>query len=219
MNRRSSSAAAALVAGAALLLTACGGGSDSKANDSNKVAGVDEPSKKTASPTSSRSPAIAGRPKIVLPADLTYSFDWPKTGDKEKDAVLFDSEQFIKARDMAITEQDPLHKAYRFYVEGDMAASTQAYVEDYVKHKARVTGFDRYYSDTVNLDKKGTATLSFCEDQGKSFDLYLKTGKIDKTPVSKNSYVLYNASLSKNDKGIWITTNLFAQRGSVKCQP
>ncbi|MGW4735834.1 hypothetical protein ACWEQC_42950 [Streptomyces shenzhenensis] len=51
-------------------------------------------------------PTSPNRPKIELPSDLTYTFDWPKTGDPDKDAVLSDSEQSIKAVDLAIVNQD-----------------------------------------------------------------------------------------------------------------
>ena len=109
MNRRPRLLATAAVgATAALLLTACGGGDDaSKGND--KIAGADTGESASPSPSANGS-AAPGRPKIELPSDLTYTFEWPKTGDKEKDAVLADSEQFIKAVDMAIAEQEPLEQ-------------------------------------------------------------------------------------------------------------
>lgn len=100
-----------------------------------------------------------------------------------------------------------------------MSASTQEYVQDYVKHKARTTGSYRYYEDNVVIGGRGSATLSYCQDQGKGFDMDIKTGKVNKTPVSSDSYVLYNAALHKNAKGIWVTTKLYSQRGSSKCQP
>ncbi|CAM5723633.1 hypothetical protein SVIOM342S_09282 [Streptomyces violaceorubidus] len=40
---------------------------------------------------------------------------------------------------MAIAEQDPLHKAYRFYSEGEAAAGSEKYIRDFVDHKARTT--------------------------------------------------------------------------------
>ncbi|MEV7142230.1 hypothetical protein [Streptomyces tauricus] len=91
---------------AALSLSACGGDSpDDGVAGADTGAGTRKPGSPSASASAS---AVAGRPKIELPSDLTYAFEWPKTGDKEKDAVLGDSEQFIKAVDMAIAEQDAL---------------------------------------------------------------------------------------------------------------
>lgn len=217
MNRRPRLLATAAVgATAALLLTACGGGSDeSKGND--KIAGADTGDKTSASPSASPSEP-AGRPKIELPSDLTYTFDWPKTGDKEKDAVLGDSEQLIKAVDMAIAEQDPLHKAYRFYSEGTAAAGSEKFIREFVDYKDRITGAKQYFKANVKLNGDGTAGLSYCEDQSKAYNKSLKTGKTEVTPKSKDNYVLYSSFLRLNKQGVWITEKLTSQRGSTACQ-
>lgn len=217
MNRRPRLLTTAAVgAAAALLLTACGGGGGgSKGND--KIAGADTGGETSASPSASAS-TVAERPKIELPSDLTYTFEWPKTGDKDKDAVLSDSEQFIKAVDMAIAEQDPLHKAYRFYSEGTAAAGSQKFIQEFVDYKDRITGAKRYYNANVKINTDGTAGFVYCEDQNKAYNKSLKTGKTEVTPKSKDNYVLYNSRLRVNKQGIWITEKLTSQRGSSACQ-
>ncbi|MCW8377668.1 hypothetical protein [Streptomyces justiciae] len=218
MNRRPTLIAAlTLTAAAALTLSACGS-DDSSKNDNDKIAGADTGNDKSAAPTASASTA-ADRPKIELPSDLSYTFDWSKTGDKDKDAVLSDSEQSIKAVDLAIVNQDALDKAYLFYYEGEAAASTQEFIQAYVKAKARVTGAYRYYDASVNVSGKDSASLVYCEDQSKAYDMYLKTKKVNKTPATKNSYVLYITQLHKNDEGVWAVEKIESQRGSDKCQP
>ncbi|MFH8390624.1 hypothetical protein [Streptomyces sp. NPDC018036] len=198
-----------------MLLTACGGGADKpKAND--KIAGADTASKP--SPSSSATAPQTGRPKIELPSDLTYTFEWPKTGDKDKDAVLSDSEQFIKAVDMAIAEQDPVHKAYRFYSEGTAAAGSQKFIQEFVRYKDRITGAKRYFNSKVAINSDGTAGFVYCEDQNKAYNKSLKTGKTEVTPKSKDNYVLYQSLLRVNKQGVWITEKLTSQRGSVACQ-
>ncbi|MFF3406650.1 hypothetical protein ACFYW8_10610 [Streptomyces sp. NPDC002742] len=220
MNRRPTLlAAAALTAVAALSLSACGGGGDSsKGND--KIAGADtgNDSSAAASPTASVSDS-AERPKIELPSDITYTFEWSKTGDADKDAVMSDSEQSIKAVDMAIANQNALDKGYLFYYEGEAAAGTQEFIQNYVDHKARTTGAYRFYDPVVTVDKDGTATLGYCEDQGKAFIKYLKSGEVKKTPVTKKSYVVYNTSLKKNKQGVWVIQKIISQSGSAKCLP
>ncbi|MFH8704499.1 hypothetical protein [Streptomyces rubrogriseus] len=219
MNRRRPTliAALTLTAAAALTLSACGSGDSSEGND--KIAGADtEGSAPAASPAASGTSEPA-RPTIELPADLSYTFDWPRTGDKDKDAVLADGEQSIKAVDLAIVNQDPLDKAYLYYYEGEAAAGTQEFIEAYVKENARVTGAYRFYDAVVNMRGNDEASLVYCEDQGKAYDMYLKPKKTNKTPVTKNSYVLYNTQLSMNDKGVWVVQKLLSQRGSAKCQP
>ncbi|MFF2365903.1 hypothetical protein ACFVU0_24855 [Streptomyces sp. NPDC058122] len=207
MNRR----ARLLPTAALLLLTACGGGDETRG-----IAGVGAGSATPASPSAT---PLAGRPEIELPSDLTYTFEWPRTGDKVKDAVLEDGEQSIKAVDLAMVNQDALDKAYLFYYEGEAAAQTQKFVQAYVNAKARATGAYRYYAATVTLNDPGGATLVYCEDQSNAYDLYLKPKRINKTTVTKNSYVLYNTQLHKNDKGVWVIEKLLSQRGSAKCQP
>ncbi|MEV0223983.1 hypothetical protein [Streptomyces sp. NPDC050704] len=220
MNRRPTLLAAiTLTAAAALTLSACGGGDSDSSKDNDKIAGADTGGEKSAPPSASASAAAAGRPKIELPSDLTYTFDWPKTGDKEKDAVLADSEQSVKAVDLAIANQDALDKAYLYYYEGEAAAGTELFIKNYVKHKARTTGAYRFYDPVVAVDDDGTASLSYCEDQGKAYVKYLKTNKVEKTEVTAKSYVIYHTSLKKNEQGVWEIQKIVSQSGSSKCQP
>ncbi|MEU1693388.1 hypothetical protein ABZ590_18395, partial [Streptomyces hirsutus] len=223
VNRRPTLLAAlALTATAALTLSACGGsGSDegsAKDKDSDKIAGADTGSEKSAPPSESAS-VTEGRPKIELPPDLSYTFDWSKTGDKEKDAILADSKQSIKAVHLAMANQDALDAAYLYYHEGEAAAGAEKFIQAYVKEEARVTGAYRYYKASVNVSDDNSGSLVYCEDQGKAYDMFLKDEKVNKTPVTKNSYVLYNTRLQKNDKGVWVVTKLLSQRGSDRCQP
>ncbi|MGQ4389572.1 hypothetical protein [Streptomyces sp. SAS_270] len=219
MNRRRPRLLTTAAAGAtaALLLTACGGGDGgSKGND--KIAGADTGSESPASPTASGAGAVE-RPKIEVPSDVKYDFEWKKTGDADKDAVLNDAEQRIQAVDMAIANQDALDKAYLFYTEGTAAAGSQQYIQSYIDHKARTTGTTRFYNEDLTVKADGTAAFVYCGDQSKAYNKYLKTGKTDVTPVTKNSYVIYASVLQKNKSGIWVTERMTSQRGSSKCQP
>ncbi|MGM7443703.1 hypothetical protein [Streptomyces tunisiensis] len=156
---------------------------------------------------------------IDLPSDVTHAFDWGSTGDPLKDAVLADTAQRIKAVDLAIAEHDPLHEAYRFYSEGTAAAGSERYIQEFVDHEARTTGFARFYDADVTVHEDGTAALVYCEDQSKAFNKFLGNGKTDVTPVTKNSYVIYAAILRKSGNGVWVTERLSSQRGSAKCWP
>ncbi|WP_369158111.1 hypothetical protein [Streptomyces sp. R02] len=197
----------------AVTLSACGGSdTDAPAHGSDKASAA-------AQPSPSATAREGGRPVVELPSDVTYTFDWAKTGDPAKDAVLADTEQRIKAVDMAIAEQDPLHEAYRIYTEGAAAAGTERWIQSFVDHKARTTGVTRFYDADVTVDKDGTAALVYCEDQGKAYNKFLETGKVDVTPVSADSYVVYVATLRKNENGVWVTERLSSQRGSARCRP
>ncbi|MEU4303963.1 hypothetical protein ACFW5U_06840 [Streptomyces rochei] len=219
MNRRRPTllAALTLTAAAALTLSACGS-DDKPASDNDKIAGADTGTESSKSPSES-APAEPDRPKIELPTDVTYEFEWDKTGDPVKDAVLHDAEQRIRAVDLAIAEQNALHEAYRFYSEGEAAAGSQKYIQEFIDHKARTTGVTRYYQEDLNVKDDGTASLVYCEDQSKAFNKFIETGKTDVTDVSPDSYVLYASTLRKNAKGVWVTERLVSERGSAKCQP
>jgi hypothetical protein len=217
VKRRTVPAATALAATAALLLTACGGGDDnSKGND--KIAGADTGSRTPASPSASPS-GNSGRPRIELPSDLNLIFEGAKTGDPVKDAVLADNAERMRAVDAAITGTDPKGQAIAFYNTGKALEAASSWVAEFKKAGATLTGEARYYDRNVTLTGKTSATLSFCADESKGFSRDKKTKRIDRTPVTKNSYVLYNTSLRKNADGIWQTAQIISSRGAAKCQP
>ncbi|MGW2686032.1 hypothetical protein ACWC6I_23105 [Streptomyces sp. NPDC001414] len=221
MTRRSRRLLTTATAGvtAALLLAGCGGGDGDKSDSNGKIAGADTGASTSASPSASASTAAGGRPEIALPSDLTYTFEWAKTGDAKKDAVLGDTQQFIKAVDLAIVNQAPLDKAYRFYSEGLAAAGSQKFIQEFVDYKDRITGTKRYFDAKVQINDDGTAGLVYCEDQTKAYNKSLKTGKTQVTKASKDDYVLYSSLLHVNKQGVWITEKLTSQRGSSVCQP
>ncbi|WAL97939.1 hypothetical protein [Streptomyces sp. Je 1-369] len=220
MTRPLRLATAALAASAALLLTSCGSDDDNpKADD--KIAGADQGDEKSPSgDESAEAGAGVERPKIEVSSDLTYKFDWSKTGDKTKDAVLADTEQYVQAVDMAIAEQKPLHKAYRFYSEGNAAAGSQKFVQEYVDYKDRITGVKRYFNARVDVTGGKTAGLVYCEDQRKAHNKSLKTGRTAKAPApSKDDFVLYSSRLHVNKQGVWVTETTTSDRGNATCQP
>lgn len=218
MRSRKLPALTALVVtiGLSLALSSCG----SDSGPSDKIKGADD-GKVSSSPSASKNPeAEAGsRPEIKLPSDLTYRFAWGDTGDEKKDAVLSDTEQFIKSVDMAIVKQKPLDKAYIFYSEGDAAAGSQEWIQGFVDDGNRITGFRRFYNARVHVKDDKSASVVYCEDQSKAYNKDIKNGKVDKTPATKDSYVLYSSLLQLNDQGTWVTMKLMSNRGSSQCQP
>ncbi|MFF2844790.1 hypothetical protein ACFVT5_00460 [Streptomyces sp. NPDC058001] len=216
MKRRTLPAAAALTATAALLLTACGG--DETPKDQDKIAGAESSdAKKSPSPTAT--PDTAGRPDIALPKDVKDVFEGWKTGDATKDAVLADAGRAQTATNYAIIKGNPEEPAMAFYRQGDALVSGQEWVQSFVKDNISYTGTVRYYSPNLQMFDKKAAGLVFCIDESKAYNKDLKTGKVEKTTPSNDSYVLYNTRLEKNDQGIWQTTKLISERGNKKCTP
>ncbi|MET9898530.1 hypothetical protein [Streptomyces sp. NPDC006446] len=218
MNRRPRLLVTAAVgATAALLLAACGGGDEKpKAND--KIAGADTGSKTSASPEASATKS-AGRPKIELPSDLKLTFEGSKTGDSVKDAVLADNAERMRAVDAAIAGTDVKGEALGYYNTGKALEAALTWVQQFKDAGATITGEARYYDRTVTLKNKTSASLTFCADESKGYSKDKKTKKINKTPVSKNSYVLYNTRLDKSSEGVWQTSQIISVRGAAQCQP
>ncbi|WP_225861050.1 hypothetical protein [Streptomyces triticiradicis] len=200
-----------------LLLTACGGGGD-KPKTNDKIAGADTGNKTSASPTASATRST-GRPKIELPSDLTLTFEGAKTGDSTKDAVLADSAERMRAVDAAITGTDPKGEAIEYYNTGKALEAALTWVKQFKDAGSTLTGEARYYHRTVTLSGKTSATLTFCADESKGYAKDKKTSKINKTPVTKNSYVLYNTRLDKSPEGVWQTSQIISARGAAQCQP
>jgi hypothetical protein len=213
VTTRTSAAAATLVTAVGLLLTGCGSSGD---QSSGPIKGV-----QTAVPSPVAPPASSSvqRPKITLPSDLHLVFEGGKTGDAIKDAVLYDNEQFIEATHQAIMRSNPDDKAYQFYAEGPAGADTYKWIKTFVDAGMRSTGTARYYNREVTIGSDGSATIGYCEDESKAYGKDLKSGKVEVTPVTKNSYMYYTGSAKRNSKGIWVVEQMTSQRGAEKCQP
>lgn len=203
---------AATVAAAVLLLTACGGGSD---DGSDQIAGVP-----TDAPTSASSPTgdAVQRPKVALPADLELSFEGTSSGDAKKDAVWADAAERVRAMDEAIVNGKPDSPAVAFYSKGGTQSSARTSIKWYLDHGYSLTGTTRYYNPGVTFTGSGAA-LTYCGDESKGYAKDRKSGKVLKTPVTKNAYVLYVTKLVKSTQGVWQTSDVLTQRGSAQCRP
>ncbi|MEW2306978.1 hypothetical protein AB0958_44880, partial [Streptomyces sp. NPDC006655] len=197
----------------------CGGGSGDKSDSNSKIAGADTGAAASASPSASTSTASDGRPKITLPSDVTLTFEGAKTGDAVKDAVLADNAEMMRAVDAAIAGTDPKGEGVGYYTTGKALGASLSWVAQWKKANVTITGEIRYYDRNVTLKGKTAAILTFCGDESKGFSKNKKTNKINKTPVTKNSYVTYNTRLDKNSDGVWQTSQIISTRGAARCQP
>ncbi|MFI8203309.1 hypothetical protein [Streptomyces sp. NPDC085937] len=208
-----------LTATAALTLSACGSEDDNPSQGEDKAVGTTDTGRlKSASPAESAATG-ADRPDIELPADLKLTFEGAATGDPVKEAVLADSAERMRAVDAAITGTDPEKKALAFYNTGKALKAAQDWVTQFERAGATLTGEARYYDREVTLRDENSAALVFCADESKGFSKDKKTGEIHKTPVTANSYVLYDTTLDMNDEGIWQTSQIISTRGATECRP
>lgn len=217
VKRRTLPVATALAASAVLLLTACGGGGG-KSKDNDKIAGADTGSSATPTPSATASDTTA-RPKITFPSYAKNVFEDGKTGDATKDAVLSDSAMSVNSMDEAIFQGSTNTEALGFYNTDKALNAAITYVQGYIDKNDTWIGETRYFDRKVTLSASSQAYVTYCSDESKSFLKNKKTGKVDKTPTSADSYVLYHTSLTKNAQGVWQTTNIVSDRGAKACRP
>ncbi|RSN39767.1 hypothetical protein DMH12_36370 [Streptomyces sp. WAC 04229] len=210
-------AALTLTAAAALTLSACGG-DDSSSDGKDKIAGADTGDKASASPTPSESTA-EGVPEITFPSDAKNVFEGEKTGDAQKDAVLAANTLSVNAVDEAIFEGSTDTKALGFYNADKALSSSITYVQGYIDSNDTWIGVTRYFDRKVTLKGDDKAYVRYCSDESKSYIKNKKSGKVDKSAASADSYVLYNTALTKNAAGVWQTTDIASKRGDKACQP
>jgi hypothetical protein len=206
----------ATVISAALALTACGSGSGSGSGSKNSIKGAQSGSPSPSASTNA-DPANVKRPDVTLPKGLKMVFEHVNTSDPVQEAVLLDNEDLTKAIDMAIAEGRPNEPALSFYASGSALKQAQEFVTAYTSKGMVTVGTLRYYDRKTTINSDGTATISYCEDQSKAFDKNLVTGKVDVTPVNKDSYFSYHGQMQKNDKGIWVTKQMSSQQGASAC--
>ncbi|WP_309248645.1 hypothetical protein [Streptomyces sp. MNP-20] len=219
MNRRPTLlAAASLTAAAVLSLSACGGGDGGSKND-DKIEGAGNSSSPTATPSPKASADAIERPRIDLPKGDALVFTPDTVGDSEKDAVLRDNANYLRAIDEAIGARDPKSKSVAFYSKDSAYLGSVDWIGGFIKDGTTVTGTVRYFDRKVMFSKDGSAGLTYCADESKGYTKDVKTGKTNVTEVSKDSYVFYNDRLRKSDKGVWQTTRSISKRGDEVCQP
>lgn len=211
--------AVSAVAAAALLLTGCGGGS----GGSDKIDQSDATTTSAAAPTTTASATPSDtvkRPSTALPKDLTMTFDWPKTGDATKDAVLNDAEQYIRGYNRAAAAHNLKDPAYQFYSRDQGLTYAQAQIKANISGNWAPMGDDRYYGDKLKVVSSGSVTLSYCRNQTKAYSKNFTSGKVNITTPSDSDYVLYNVLFTKDavSNGVWQASHVVVVERATQCK-
>ncbi|MEV6013034.1 hypothetical protein AB0M29_40510 [Streptomyces sp. NPDC051976] len=148
------------------------------------------------------------------------AFEWPRTGDATKDAVLSDGEQYMRALKRASAEESLRDPAYQFYSRDDALTYAHDQIEANIDGGYAPTGDDRYYAAKVSVARAGSATLSFCRDESKVFSKKVKTGKVLRTAPTKDSFVSYHLLLVKDaaSHGVWQSSQITVIVGAAQCR-
>ncbi|NUP24475.1 MAG: hypothetical protein HOZ81_52170 [Streptomyces sp.] len=211
--------AATFALSATLLLSACGGGDDTSPDD---IKGADTGSSSpSASASASASPA-ADRPDVSLPKDLELVFDFEKPSNADNAAALADAENYIRALNHGITEQNPSDPAYQYYSAGDAARYANTQIEQYVKGGWTLTGKDRYYRAETSAagDSKSVklVRVAFCEDQSKVYGKEVKSGKVLKTEGSSDDFLKFDLLMAfPKGSQVWRAQQITVTEKSTEC--
>ncbi|WP_031524872.1 hypothetical protein [Streptomyces sp. NRRL F-5123] len=222
MRAPHSLAATCVAVSAALLLSACGGSKkdDGKIKDPGADVSTSAPAPTSSSAAPSPTATGVKRPTITsFPADAKDVFEDQHTGDATKDAVLADNQQWVMALDDGIFQGTAATKALSFYTVGPANDTVTLYVNGYLSKNYTWTGTVRFFDRKVTILGTGHASVIYCSDESKAFLKNRKTGKVDNTPTTSDSYVLYNTDLKKNAQGVWQTDGMLQDRGAKQCQP
>lgn len=220
MTRSTLPFAAALATSATLLLTACGGSGSDSADKIQPSATGTPTTTASVSPSSTAASDAVKRPSTALPSDLKMVFDWPKTGDATKDAVLNDGEQYIRALKRASARNDLKDPAYQFYSRNAALTYAHNQIQANIDGGYAPTGDDHYYDAKVGVVNSGSASLSFCRDQSKVYSKVVKTGEVIRSAPNADSYILYNLLLvhDKVSNGVWQASQITVIEGASQCR-
>ncbi|MFF4347746.1 hypothetical protein [Streptomyces sp. NPDC001530] len=216
MARRTLTIAAALAATATLLLTACGGSNDDSSDD---IKGAETGA---SSPSASASGASdADRPDVSVPKDLDLVFDFDKPSDAKQAAALADAQNYIRALDHGIAQQDPDDPAYQFYSDGNASQYAKSQIQAWVKGGWTVTGTDRYYNaDTDTLSDGKRVLVNFCRNQAKFYGKEIKTKKVLRTKESLTSFQKFTMLMfpPSGSSQVWKTQVIEVKGKAKECQ-
>ena len=211
--------AAGMSVAALILLTACGGGGGDNGSDKIQPTQTSTPvATASASPTASASSTVK-RLVITFPAGAKMVYEDQHTGDQKKDAILADESHANDSAYAAILEGKNRTPAMEFYNSGLALRGAADFVQGWLDKDNTWIGTVRYFDRKVTLRSDGSAVVISCSDESRAFVKSRKTGKVDNTPTTADSYVLYNERLQKNPQGVWILVSVLSNRGAKECRP
>lgn len=200
-----------------ILLTACGGGGGNGGSDKIQATQTRTPSSSpTASPSAT---ATVQRPVITFPAGAKTVYEDQHTGDPRKDAVLVDESYANDSTYAAIAQGKDRTPAMEFSHSGLALSGAADFVQGWLDKDNTWVGTIRYFDRKATLRSDGSAVVIYCSDESHASIKSRKTGKVDHSPATATSYVLYNERLQKNPQGVWILVSILSNRGAKECQP
>ena len=162
-------------------------------------------------------PAGVERPEITIPSSFKLTFaDW-KSDDPEKQAVLDDGREQLRAGYAAIIENDLDSEALAFYDTKAGFLQSQQWIRTYTDKNLTVIGKLPVFDPKVTMAKdKAAASLSYCTDESRASTRNRETGEVRGNPPGTDPEVLYVISMGKNAQGVWQAVSAHSDRGGCR---
>ncbi|WP_371660406.1 hypothetical protein [Streptomyces sp. NBC_00280] len=205
-----------LTATAALLLTGCGGGGDDSTPDDIKGADSGASSPSASASATESAPTGVTRPVVTLPDNFQLTFENWTSSDPEKQALLTDAKEQLRAGYASIIANKPDgNEALAFYDTESGLSQDRQWIKTYTGKNLTVFGKLPAFDPTVTIGaNKTSASLSYCTDESKAYSKNRKTGEVAGNPAGTNPEIFYIASLAKNEQGVWQNVSLRSERGA-----
>lgn len=223
----------AVLATAAMAMAACGssqkpatitsaGGTSAATSPAAATSTPSTAASSTVAPTtaSSSPPAANGLPDLTMPADVTFQFNMPTTGDAAKDAALKGLAQAETAKYKATelgTSDGPI--VDDFFIL-DAGRTVRQYLVRKVNDSTTVTGTDFYYNwkfGQATPDNKGFQ-ITYCEDQNKFFAKSRTTGQQLSQPSGLAQILSRTVNMVLDKDGRWKAGLYNWKTGDATCQ-
>jgi hypothetical protein len=210
-RRALTTTAAVFATTAAFLLTACGGGGDESPDD---IKGADAGSSPSASASAS-TPSGVKRPEVTLPSSFRLTFENWTSSDPDKQAVLDDGKEQLRAGYAAIIANEPDGgEALAFYDTRAGLSADREWIKSYTGKNVTVIGELPVFDPEATLfAEKTKAQLRYCTDESKAQTENRKTGDVVGTPPGTDPHVAYVVTMQKNEQGVWQTVSTNSNRG------
>src|SRR5262245_3115888 len=175
----------------------------------------DQPAVKPVGSALSASSATGGL-LIELPEGFALTFAPVPRANVEEQAVLTDSAVLFAAWYQAIGRGDADDSLYGRYASPGVRAKLHEIIAMFQANGWTITGSVLVNRRTAEV-AGDTARVAWCADVRKAFPMETSSGHVLHSPIGDQSFLLYRATMRRNDAGIWAASSLTSQRAAPAC--
>lgn len=162
--------------------------------------------------------AATGGLLIELPEGFTLTFEPVRRASVEEQAALTDSAVLFAAWYQAIGRGDADDSLYGRYANADVRAELREIIAMFDANGWTITGSVLVSRRTAQITGD-TARVAWCADVRQAFPMETSSGHVLHSPTGDQSFLLYRATMRRNDAGIWAASSLGSRRAAPACLP